>query len=65
MSPGLTATEIQCLSNYMRRRRVLTIGLARAGQHLWRAPCGRGASRLAAHYLDKVDPARPAEIPPL
>ena len=31
---------------------VLTIGLARADQHLWRAPCGRGASRLTAHCLD-------------
>ena len=31
---------------------MLTIGLARADQHRWRAPCGRGTSRLTAHYLD-------------
>ena len=42
---------------------MLTIGLARADQHLWRALCGRGASRLTARFLDisrSCPPGRPS-----
>jgi hypothetical protein len=47
-----------------RRRRLLTIGLDRAYQHLWRAPCGRGISRLmGVCSSDSADEAEDAGYP--